>query len=187
MRYIVALLALILTVQSSGQTTQPAGSSPVTEPAAPLPDLLREDEILPAEQMLDQMLRSPSLSGSRPLLPVPDVPSEDRTTGRSAVAPGAPTLPVVREGTFVIDRVGRLTRAADGHGWELTFDSDGRSMQDPPMVLLPNLKLMQMEEAVKTASRDLRFRVTGMVTEYRGRNYMLLEKVVIVPDSQQKF
>ena len=55
------------------------------------------------------------------------------------------------------------------------------------MLILPNLKLMSMESAVTSADRDLRFRVTGMVTEYRGRNYVLLEKVVVVPDAMQQF
>jgi hypothetical protein len=60
-------------------------------------------------------------------------------------------------------------------------------MQDPPVVILPNLKLMGMEQAVKNSSRDLKFSITGMVTEYNGRNYVLLEKVVVVPDAQQQF
>jgi hypothetical protein len=41
---------------------------------------------------------------------------------------------------------------------------------------------LALENAVSGASRDLRFRITGMVTEYHGRNYVLLEKVTVVPD-----
>jgi hypothetical protein len=44
-----------------------------------------------------------------------------------------------------------------------------------------------MEDAVRSSSRDLRFRVTGMITEYRGRNYILLEKVTVIPDATQQF
>jgi hypothetical protein len=55
------------------------------------------------------------------------------------------------------------------------------------MVILPNLRLMQMEESVTSSNRDLKFRVTGMVTEYRGRNYILLEKALVVPDIAQQF
>ena len=87
----------------------------------------------------------------------------------------------------VRDRTGRLTRSPDGQLMEFTFDSDGQSLQDPPMVILPNLKLMAMENAVSGSSRDLRFRITGQVTEYKGRNYILLEKVVVVPDVTQQF
>jgi hypothetical protein len=46
---------------------------------------------------------------------------------------------------------------------------------------------MAMENAVNGSNRDLKFRITGMVTEYKGRNYILLEKVVVVPDVTQKF
>jgi hypothetical protein len=111
----------------------------------------------------------------------------DATSGKGAVAPGAPTLPTLREGTFIINRVGRLTHTADGQQAEFAFDADGRAMRDPPMIILQNLKLMQMENAASGSSRDLRFRVSGMVTEYKGRNYVLLDKVVVVPDIDQQF
>ncbi len=94
---------------------------------------------------------------------------------------------MLREGSYLVDRVGRLNRTSDGSQAEFTFDSDGKTMKDPPVLILPNLKLMAMENAVTSANRDLRFRVTGMVTEYRGRNYVLLEKVVVVPDPTQQF
>jgi hypothetical protein len=46
---------------------------------------------------------------------------------------------------------------------------------------------MQMENAIAGSSRDLRFRVSGVVTEYKGRNYVLLDQVVVVPDIDQQF
>jgi hypothetical protein len=151
------------------------GNPPSTQPIAPLP----------ADKMLDQMLKS-SGNTSRPLRPTTG-PAHDRTSGASAVAPGAALLQVMREGTFLVDRTGRLTRGGDGQSWEFSFDSDGRTMKDAPVVILPNLKLMAMEQAAKSSNRDLRFRVTGMVTEYNGRNYVLLEKVVVVPEVTQQF
>jgi hypothetical protein len=60
-------------------------------------------------------------------------------------------------------------------------------MQDPPMIILPNLKLEMMEQALQGSNRDLKFHVTGMVTEYHSRNYLLLERVVVVPDVVQQF
>ena len=68
---------------------------------------------------------------------------------------------------------------------EFTFDSDGQNMTDPPVILLPNLNLMKMENAVSGHNRDLRLRVTGEVTEYNGRNYVLLQKVTPVADVLQ--
>ena len=87
----------------------------------------------------------------------------------------------------MVDRVGRMTKDAEGQPAELTFDSDGKALKDPPMIILQNQKLMQMENAVQGSNRDIRFRVTGMVTEYKGRNYILLDKVVVVPDVVQQF
>ena len=156
----------------SAQTTQPT-----TRPSGPLP----------ASEMLNQMLRAPTGGTVQPLQPIPNPPPPDATTGSAAVAPGATTQPVIREGTFLIDRTGRLTRTADGQNWEFTFEADGRGMADPPVIILPNLKLMQMEQALKNSNRDLRFRVTGMVTEYNARNYLLLEKVVVPPEVTQQF
>ena len=85
-----------------------------------------------------------------------------------------------REGSFIVDRMGRLSRGNDGRTWEFSFEADGSAMSDPPVVLIPNLKLMAMEDAIAAENLDLRFRVTGMLTEYHGRNHLMLEKVVVV-------
>ncbi|MDW8263182.1 MAG: hypothetical protein RMJ35_11705, partial [Phycisphaerales bacterium] len=140
--------------------------------------------VMPAEELLDQMLRDPARSGPRPLQPVADATTVNRASGAASVAPGAESLPLLREGTFIIDRVGRMSRSSDGRTVEFVFESDGKALRDPPVVILPNLKLMAMESAANAAGRDLRFRITGMLTEYNGRNYLLLEKVVVVPDQE---
>jgi hypothetical protein len=158
------VLAGLCTARCPAQTTQPSTPS--------------------AQQVANQLLSaSPtdkplaSATGSR----------TDATSGSGAAAPAAPVVTVLREGSFVVNRVGRLTRSADGQQMEFTFDSDGKTMKDPPLVILPNLKLMAMENAVTGSSRDLRFRISGTVTEYKGRNYILLDKVVVVPDLDQQF
>jgi hypothetical protein len=46
---------------------------------------------------------------------------------------------------------------------------------------------MAIENELTRTSRDLKFKISGVVTEYRGRNYILLDKVVIVPESSQQF
>lgn len=149
-------------VYVSAQTTQPAA------PAVPS-----------ANQMLDQLLQPAATQPVRPLQPAPQaVPDVDRSTGANAVAPGAANMPLLREGSYVVDRTGRLTKA--GEGWEFNFDADGKAMTDPPLKVLPNLKLVLMEDQLKATSRDLRFRITGQLTEYRGRNYVMIDKVVVL-------
>jgi hypothetical protein len=157
------------------QSTPPA-TQPSTVPPAELPPT----------DLLNQMLKPPG-QAPLPLQPIVFPPPVNNVTGGAAVAPNATTMPIIREGTFIADRTGRLTKSPDGVQSELTFDADGRAMQDPPMIILPNLKLEMMEQAVSGSNRDLKFRVTGMVTEYHSRNYLLLERVVVVPDIVQQF
>ena len=164
----VTVAILVLSANCWSQTTRPT--------TAPMP----------AQQLLEQMLSRTSSSGARPLLPTSQ-PAIDATSGGAAVSPNALPQTVIREGTFLVDRVGRLTRTPDGQNWEFTLEADARAMQDPPLIVLPNLKLTGMEGALKGTNRDLRFRVTGMITEYNGRNYILIDKAVVPPDSTQTF
>lgn len=141
---------------------------------------------VPAADLLNRMLKPPG-DAPAPLQPIVLPPPPNSVTGWGAIAPNAATQPVIREGTFITDRTGRLTKSADGLHEEFTFDADGQAMQDPPMIILPNLKLELMEQANTGSNRDLKFRVTGMVTEYQNRNYLLMERVVVVPDVVQQF
>jgi hypothetical protein len=157
-----------------GRTQAPAAAgTPATQPSA--------------DQTLDDLLKPAPADPAKPLTRPSSGVANDRSSGNGAVVPRAPAITLLREGTYVVDRIARLSRPGDGSQAELAFESDGRGLKDPPMVILPNLKLMQMEGAIVTSNRDLRFRVTGMVTEYRGRNYILLEKVIVVSDADQPY
>ena len=140
-----------------------------------------------ADEVLGKMLK-PRPQGQERELTINEPPAVDRTSGDGAIKPHAPVVTVMREGTPLVNRVGRitLTSGTGGSHAEFTFDADGQALRDPPLIILPNLKLMAMEDAVRAASRDLRFRVSGIVTEYRGRNYLLLEKVTVVQDVVQQ-
>ena len=177
MKTFTILAVLLAASYAAGDDTRPT-TQPTTQPS---------NRSLSAEQVLSRMLRPSGGAATRPLQAPGDSLTADKTSGSGAVAPNAPVVNVMREGSYIVDRVGRLTRSADGSQPELTFDSDGKSLRDPPVFILPNLKLMAMETAVGIANRDLKFRVTGVVTEYHGRNYVLLEKVVVVPDAVQQF
>src|SRR4051812_48986355 len=167
---LLLFVAMVAAPLALAQTTKPTTKPARAGPAAP-------------DQLLNSMLKPPADNG-RVLTPLPDPPKIDAGTGR-AIAPGPPQPNLVREGSYVVDRVGRLTKATDTQQWEVSFEADGKTMQDPPMLILPNQKLAAMEQAVSGASRDLRFRITGMVTEYKGKNYILLEKVLAIPEPTQ--
>lgn len=167
-----ALTVLLISASVFAQTTRPT-----TRPSTDAGD---SSNAAAADQIFNQMLK-PTTNPVRLLEPVSDKPVRDKTSGTGAIKPNAPPLNTLREGTFVIDRIGRLTHTDNGQA-EFTFESDGKALRDPPMILLRNLKLMQMEDTLTAVNRDLKFRVTGTVTEYRGRNYLLLERVVQVLD-----
>jgi hypothetical protein len=143
---------------------------------------VQEDGPVSADQMLSDMLSTHRPAG---VAPGSAEPSADRSSGPGALPPNAPVVNVLRERSQIFDRVARLSHSADGLQEEITLESDGTAMQDPPLILLPNLKLVALENAA--GDRNARFRVTGMVTEYRGRNYILLQKVVVMSDSDRQF
>jgi hypothetical protein len=170
MRYPLLSAAILLAISliAAAQTTPPA-SAPT------------------ADQKMNQLL-APAPNYGNPLPASTQTgPTLDKTSGSSAVAPGAPNVPVIREGTHKIDRSGRLSHSADGQTAIFTFDSDGTAMQDPPMIVLPNLKLQSMEGVVAAKASDAHFRISGTVTEYKGRNYILLDKAVVMADAEKQF
>jgi len=168
MKTMIAIVILTFGSVGWSQTTRPA--SPTTRPAGASPSV---------DDMFKQLL-VPARPTPKPLDPAPNVSKTDISSSK-AIAPNAPPVNLVREGTVVFDRRGRLHRMGDGQ-YEFSFESDGQAMKDPPMLVLPSLKLMDLENAIKISSRELRFSITGMVTEYNGRNYILLDKAVVVTE-----
>lgn len=187
MRGSLAVVVVALTIIGAGGVIAVGQTPPANTPATK-PTTRPGSGVQPTApgQLLDSLLK-PAPAAGQALQPIQEGPAPDATTGRNAVAPGAPQLNLIREGTLIVDRTGRLTKSTDGTTAELTFDADGKALKDPPMIILPNLKLAQMETAVSNSTRDMRFKVTGSVTEYKGRNYILLEKVVVVPEVTQQF
>jgi hypothetical protein len=181
-----AFLIGITAATATFSFAQPTRPSSADSGAATRPVGNDAQEPLPADQMLSQMLR-PTKSPEHALPAGPATPAIDAKSGSGALAPSAEAMTVLREGTDIVNRVCRLQKSDDGQQSELMFDSDGKTMHDPPLVVLPNLTLMRMESAVQSASHDLRFRITGVVTEYHGRNYILLDKAVVVDDKSQQF
>ncbi|MCC6508314.1 MAG: hypothetical protein IT423_04355 [Pirellulaceae bacterium] len=81
---------------------------------------------------------------------------------------------LVREGARMESRL-MLVRSA-GDNLTLETEDDKQSLE-----ALENLALERILQAVRADSQDKRWLVTGQVTEYRGRNYILLERVSRAP------
>jgi hypothetical protein len=59
-------------------------------------------------------------------------------------------------------------------GWLYVFDADAQGEAEPAMVLLPCLRLMEMERLVSAKQETVTFQISGQVTAYQGRNYLLV-------------
>ena len=75
------------------------------------------------------------------------------------------------DGAPLVHRPGRLTR--DGHWWTFAFESDDPENPEPPMRILPNQSLELMLQALNLGKHGLVFVVSGEVTLFKGRNYLL--------------
>lgn len=85
---------------------------------------------------------------------------------------------LIREGSRVESRMMQVRSVGDN----LTLETE-----DDKQVFeaLENLALERVLQAVRADSGDKRWLVTGQVTEYRGRNFLLLERVSRAPRTTQ--
>ena len=161
-------IALAITA-AAGSTRSVAQFPPTTQPTPNAADHSASDA-------LDRML-NPANQAPAPLIPVTFPPVPTRATA-GAMGPLVTTQPTIREGTYMKDRSGVLSRNADGSQAIFTFDPDGSPIPEPPMVVLPNLKLQLMEQALSSNGPPPHFRgITGLLTSYRTHNYLYVTQV----------
>ncbi|MDX1682226.1 MAG: hypothetical protein R3336_03805 [Phycisphaeraceae bacterium] len=136
-----------------------------------------------ADDVLEQMVDD--VESEEPIEPVrqpadadapPSVPSVNIKA--FGVAPEGSVPTVTRpEGTFVLNRRGRMVDAPDSQWHAFVFDADSAEGPEPPMVLMPCRTLARMEALVGDAGSDQPLEVSGKVFLYRGVNYLLPTRV----------
>lgn len=100
-------------------------------------------------------------------------PAATQPSPISSIDPSSPAgTRLLREGTFITNRRGRLTRGASGD-LLFTFDADARGKGEAPMSLLPCMNLASMEKVVDRGGDGITFTLSGQVFVYKGRNYVL--------------
>ncbi len=146
--------------------TRPASTGPATRPGDA--DEPSSDDVLAS--LLSEKVGRP--------ISVPKTASEPSADGASVAPTAARAIPTGRGG-MVVDRLVRVVPEETG-GWHLArFEADN-TLQEPPMRVLPSGFLAR---ALKINAADARrdaplLRVSGRVTRYKGRRYLLLRKVL---------
>ena len=81
---------------------------------------------------------------------------------------------VLKEGTFVLTRRGRMVRLETGQ-WAFVVDSgaDGMPTLDPALVLTPCLNLQAMERLASDRGEELVIELTGRTLAYKQRAYLV--------------
>lgn len=90
---------------------------------------------------------------------------------RSALAPVSPQN-LLAEGTYLSRRRGRLVRLGTG-AWIIAFDGDIDTALDPALTIIPCRLLMQMERLPMNSGEGVEVVISGRITTYHGRNYIL--------------
>ncbi len=163
--WILAAASVILLYPSTAQETKPA-QPPASQP--PDTTILRR----PAQANILKNLLARE-ERAMPVRPDSAISRSGQTTGDQGLAEAArqPTLP---EGTFLVERPGRLVRE-DGRPM-FVFHADGSTSVPTMMELCPNQLLELMEREATAGVND--FIVSGEVTQYRDRNYLILRKIL---------
>lgn len=124
-----------------------------------------------------------------PVVPPPPIPDVEippiPEVGENPFKPGLPPtrgkLPdVVEEGKRLFNREGRVETDAIGRTL-FVFDSG-----DKPVYLLENTAREYLETVTEHGKKKARWRISGIVTVYGGRNYVLLTKVVRMMPEEEK-
>ncbi len=86
-----------------------------------------------------------------------------------------------QEGSYLIERRGRLVSQGRGRAVLFTFSADGVNADEPPMVLMPCRLLEELENDVRQRDTAPEFTVSGRVYAYRGVNHLLPTSYRTVP------
>ncbi len=170
------MLAILLGA-AAGVHAQPATAdrTAASSPAERAPEYARPLDIPP--DLLRPKKPQAMILPSDP----PEWPDALTAEGRSGgvVADVEPTQRILPEGYILGRRPARFGR--DESWWAIAIGEVGSLPVGPPIRVLPNRRLMILERALAAGQPDDIYLVTGRVTEFLGRNYVLLENVVAAP------
>ncbi len=154
---------------------KPAEKSKAAPKAEPAP----KASVTPEEIIRD-------LRRARPGTPLAVPADAGEVTPIASVAPAADREQLSEDrGNMRIDRLVGLVMDESSEWWEARFVSDN-TLQDQPVRLLPCALLEDAERlTARQRSRTVPLRISGQISQYKGRRYLLLRKVFIEHDLGQ--
>lgn len=157
----------------------PAQDTPAeTPPEAPAEPVVTNPTVVAPPRIIIAPVNAPALEPIRPNVPPSAMSDLDLVSN--------PML--MREGAFVGAARAQVVQGRSGR-WYAIFDQDAAGRMIPPMILMPSPYLKPIEQAAEREPAGTRFRLTGRVTVYRNRNFLLptapplLERSVTAPAS----
>ncbi|MGQ9651265.1 MAG: hypothetical protein ACUVXJ_14240 [Phycisphaerae bacterium] len=155
-------------------------SAPAVAPPQSTPADAPRDREPTAEEILKQLLSRPTRrSVALPQL-TQIIQGDDgqaaKTLSRPADPGGAPAG-LWPERAMLVDRVGRVVPG--DQWWTLVFENRGRQAADQPIRLLPSRLLESAISLSRGGTQTPVFIVSGEVTTYESRNYLLLRKLLV--------
>ena len=157
----------------------------VVAPPAPKPETPEKTPATPpasvdnTDALREQMLST----GPGRALAVAAAPAT-RVEQQQSVAPIAGAAELTRHAA-VVDRTAHIVDDPKRRWAEARFVADN-TLREPPMRLLPCILLDRARQLQsEMGQRDRKFRISGEVTHYRGRRYLLLRKVLLERDMGQ--
>jgi len=162
--YIIPTFAAALSIFGDPQTAQPEATEAADDDKA-----LERDKLRKAIMALPRTRPLQNIDALSPAA----VP---------ATADGSNDEAIWKDGYMIINRVGRISYYPEADQWLFSFEADGASLAEPPVEVLASQMLEVMEQLQSKSSRPLRFRISGQVTKYQRRNFVLLRKVLVVYD-----
>jgi len=155
---------------SKAKQEQPDRPEPAGEAQKPTTVINEPNDELAIPQEIIDRLTTKRAARTEPE-PSPDTGKEDKFSGRTQ-----------GRGDFVIaDRIGFITESSDG-----TFvfrpDAFGRGVEEVRIELLCCGQLEQAQRVQAAELERIRFKVAGIITSCKGRDYLLLQRAVRVYD-----
>ena len=170
-------------VETTTMPTASAATQPSTAPAAQ--DGVVPPSHLPEGSTSDDILKALRKdAGGIPVVESvkPKGPGTNESSASVAPLPDKSVLSRQR-GSIVVDRLVTVIPTGKGRWLQVRFESDN-TLREPPFSLLPCQMLRNAELIVASAEKGktLRLRITGLLTFYKGKRYMLLRKAILERD-----